>query len=231
MHPRFCAALLALGLAAAIPAAAQTGPDQPRILTMTGQGTVLAAPDTATLSAGVTSTGASAAAALSANSGRMSAVMAALKAQGVPASHIQTGNFSVSPQYANDDAGHITGYQVTNQVTVRLDDVARLGSALDALVQAGANRVDNVGFSIRDSAALLDQARARAVDDARAKAQTYAKAAGVTLGPILSISENGSAAPRPVFAAAPMMAMARAVPVAEGEQRVTAEVAIVWEIQ
>jgi len=53
----------------------------------------------------------------------------------------------------------------------------------------------------------------------------------VTLGPILSISENGSAAPRPVFAAAPMMATARAVPLSEGEQHVSAEVAIVWEIR
>ena len=59
--------------------------------------------------------------------------------------------------------------------------------------------------------------------------QTYAQAAGVTLGPILSISEGGGeVAPRPMFR---VMAMAAAhVPVAPGEQSVTADVSVVWEI-
>lgn len=227
MRRHIYAALLASGLLATLPAMAQTA--GPRILTMTGHGEVHAPPDTATLSAGVTSTGATAAAALSANTDSMTAIFAALKKLGVPDNRIQTGSFSVSPQYSNDDARRIIGYQVTNQVTVRLDDVAKLGTVLDTLVHAGANRVDGIGFSIRDSAALLDKARAQAVADARAKAQTYTKAAGVTLGPILSIGENGEGSPRPVFA--PMALAARAVPVAAGEQSVSAEVSIVWEIQ
>jgi uncharacterized protein YggE len=77
---------------------------------------------------------------------------------------------------------------------------------------------------------LLAQARADAVSDARAKAQIYAKAAGVSLGPILSISENGGQGPRPVYMAMPMMRAAKAVPVAAGEESITAEVSIVWEI-
>jgi uncharacterized protein YggE len=77
---------------------------------------------------------------------------------------------------------------------------------------------------------LLAQARADAVSDARAKAETYAKAAGVSLGPILSISENGGQGPRPVYMAMPMVRSAKAVPVAAGEESITGEVSIVWEI-
>src|SRR5262249_13871648 len=139
---------------------------------------------------------------------------------------------SVSPQYANsnNDAPRITGYQASNQLEVRLEDVNKLGTALDALVSAGANQMHGVSFLIRNDSDLLSQARAAAVVEARTKAETYAKAAGVGLGTILSISEEGSAGPRPLYAAAPM-AMAKAVPVAMGEQSVSADVTIIWEIK
>ena len=90
--------------------------------------------------------------------------------------------------------------------------------------------MNGISFSIRDDTDLLAQARARAVAEARLKAETYAKAAGVSLGSILSIGETGNEAPRRLYAAAPM-AMAKAVPVALGEQSVGADVTIVWEIK
>ena len=203
-----------------------------RTVTMSGQGEIRAVPDTVTLSAGVTIQAATAAAALAADSSRMQAVMAALKKQGVANKNIQTSQFSVSPQYANNDgqAPRLTGYQVTNEVSVRLDDLSKLGATLDALVTAGANQMNGINFSIADTTALMAQARQQAVADALNKAQTYAKAAGVTLGAIQSISESDNGGPRPLYAAAPM-AMARAVPVAMGEERVTATVSIVWQIQ
>lgn len=226
------AALAALFLAAAlIPAQAQTVPS--RTLTMTGQGEVRAAPDSVTLSAGVTSQGATAAAALAANTNRMQGVFAALKKLGIADKDMQTSNFSVSPMMsdgANNQPPRVTGYQVNNQVRVRLDDVTRLGAALDALVTAGANQINGVDFTIKDPAPLLTEARGDAVADARAKAETYAKAAGVSLGPILSITENQNSGPRPVYAAMAMVRAPKAVPVAAGEESVNAEVAIVWEI-
>ncbi len=84
-------------------------------------------------------------------------------------------------------------------MSVRLEDVRKLGTALDALVTAGANQMNGISFSIRDSAPILAQARALAVADARTRAETYAKAAGVGLGPIVSIGEAGSEAPRPMY--------------------------------
>jgi len=74
------------------------------------------------------------------------------------------------------------------------------------------------------------EARAAAVADARTRADTYAKAAGVSLGPVQSISEgSGSEPPRPMYRAMVMTAD-RSVPVAAGEQSVTADVSVVWEI-
>lgn len=205
----------------------------PRTLSMSGHGEVQAAPDQAQVTAGVTTAAPTAAAALSANTARMKTVFAALEKMGVPERNIQTVNFSVSPQYTNgadNQPPRLTGYQVSNDVALRLDDVSRLGAALDALVGAGANQMNGISFSIRDPAPLLDKARADAVANARARAQTYARAAGVTLGPILSISEGGGDAPRPLYKAV-MMSAARAVPVAAGEESVNADVAMVWEIQ
>lgn len=213
-------------------AAAQPAPPA-RVIAMSGHGEVRAAPDTAMLSAGVSTEGPTAAAALSANNTRMQAVMAAIKKLGVPDKDIRTANFSVSPQYANvsGQAPHITGYQASNQVEVRLEDIGKLGTALDALVTAGANQMNGVNFLIRDDSALLAQARAEAVAEARAKAETFAKAAGVGLGAILSINEETAPSPRPIYAMQAPLAMAKAVPVALGEQSISAEVTIIWEIK
>ena len=85
-----------------------------------------------------------------------------------------------------------------------------------------------MSFSIQNNAPLLEKARAQAVADARARAETYAKAAGVTLGPILAISEgSGEAVPRPMYR---MAAMAAETRIAPGEQSITADVSVVWEI-
>jgi len=202
----------ALAAAFAIPALAA----DPRTMAMTGHGEIHAAPDMAQITAGVSAIAPTAAQALSANANRMKGVFDALKKLGVPEKDIQTTSFFVSPQYSNGDNNaprRLTGYQVNNDVTVRLPDVGKLGNALDALVAAGANQINGVNFSIQNPAALLEQARAEAVGDARTRAETYAKAAGVTLGPILSISEGGAAlAPQPMYRAAAMAAQTRIAP-------------------
>ena len=234
--PRFlAAALIATASLLALPALAADTGAPPRTISMSGHGEMRAAPDLVTINAGVTSDAPTAQAALAANTGRMNAVFAALEKLGVARRNIQTVNFSVSPRYTNPSPGNdntprLSGYRVTNQVRLQLDDVAGLGKALDALVTAGANQINGIDFTIKNPGALLEQARAKAVADARARAQTYASAAGVTLGPILTISEGGGAGPRPMYR---MMAMEAAapVPVAAGEESVDADVTIVWEIR
>jgi uncharacterized protein YggE len=222
--------------------AAQPMASRPHVLMVSGQGEVRATPDEAQLSAGVTTQAKTAAAALAANSTAMSEVFKTLRKRGVPEKSIATSNFAITPQYpayrqdmSEEERQKIIGYQVSNQVTVILEDTSKVGATLDALVASGANQASGVSFTIHDPKPLLMQAREDAVKDAMAKAQTLAKAAGVTLGPIISISEGGGYSPQPMFEKA-MLAAPRAMaapppPLAAGEQSVTVNVAITWEIQ
>jgi uncharacterized protein YggE len=209
----------------------------PRTMTVSGQGEVKAAPDEAVLSAGVVTQARSAAAALAANSRAMNGVFDALKRIGIPDKSVQTSDFSVTAQYQTDQHGNTTqkiiGYQVSNNVTVIVDDLGKLGSAIDALVTSGANSMGGIAFTIRDPKPLLTEARAEAVKDALQRANTYASAAGLTLGPITSIGENGDVTPRPMMRK--MMTMSAAndsvTPVAAGEDSITAGVSITFEIR
>jgi len=222
-----------LGLALACTLAVPAWAADPHTMAMTGHGEVRGAPDMAQVTAGVTATAPTAAQALAANSNRMKGVFAALAKLGVPEKNIQTTNFFVSPQYTNGDNNtprRLTGYQVSNDVTVRLEDIGKVGNALDALVAAGANQMNGISFSIQNPAPVLERARAEAVADARTRAETYAKAAGVSLGTIMSISEGGGEAPRPVMYRMAAAMAAPPTPVAAGEQTVSADVAMVWEI-
>jgi uncharacterized protein YggE len=233
------AAALAAGLFAslAVPTmAAETPP--PRTMTVAGQGEIKAVPDEAVLSAGVVTQARGAAAALAANSRAMNGVFDALKRIGIPDKSIQTSDFSVSAQYQTDQHGNTTqkiiGYQVSNDVTVIVDDLGKLGSAIDALVNSGANSMGDIAFTIRDPKPLLTEARAAAVKDALQRANTYASAAGVSLGPITSIGENGYETPRPMMMRKSMAmsaGLAAPTPVAAGEDSITAGVSITFEIR
>ncbi len=218
---------LALAALIALPAWAA----DPHTIAMTGHGEARGRPDIAQIQAGVTTIAPTAAAALAANNSRMNAVFAALKKLGVPDRNVQTSGFSVFPQYTdgnNNNLRRLNGYQVSNTVSVKLEDIGRTGPALDALVAAGANQMNGISFDIAKPEPLLDQARADAVADARHRAAVYAKAAGISLGSIQSISEHGaSAPPRPMYR---MAMMADAAPVAPGEQTLSADVTMVWEI-
>ncbi|MBI3677550.1 MAG: SIMPL domain-containing protein [Proteobacteria bacterium] len=208
----------------------------PRLVTVSGEGDVKATPDQATLSAGVVTQEKTAADALASNARAMNEVFATLKKLGIPDHAIQTSNFSVQPQYEPYDANRtqpprIVGYQVSNTVNVRVDDLKKLGPSLDALVAAGSNQLGGVAFSIKNPKPLLAQAREDAVKDAIERAQTYAHAAGITLGPIVSIQEGGAEPPpRPVYAMA-MKQGADSTPVAPGEESVSASVTISWQIK
>ena len=213
------------------PAAAMETPQ----IQVSGQASVSAPPDRASLSAGVVTQAETAAAALDANNDAMSQVFAQLRALGIPEERIQTSNFSVSPQYAPyrpeqpQEPQRIVGYQVSNQVTVIVDDLDGLGEALDGLVRSGANQLHGVSFSIADPKPLEAQARREAVADAIAKARELAAAAGVGLGPILSIQEGGVARPLPMMRAE-VFAL-DAVQIAPGELELSVSVSLSFAIQ
>lgn len=229
-------AALVLNALAIVPPCAGAAADAtpPRTLTVSGEGEAKAVPDEAHLSAGVVTQAKTAADALAANTRAMNGVFATLKRFGIPDRAIQTSEFAVEPQYAPERDGNtrsrVTGYSVSNTVNVTVE-IANLGPALDALVSSGANSLGNVAFSIHDPKPLLAKARSEAIKDAMERAETYAKAGGFALGPIIAVSEGGAEMPRPVYAARMMAAAPAPPPVAAGEESVSANVSVTFEIR
>jgi uncharacterized protein YggE len=204
-----------------------------RHVTVSAEGKVSARPDMARISSGVVSEAATAKEALSANSAAMEKLLAGLKAAGIADKDIKTTSFDVSPRYQHSRDGtapRIDGYRVSNDVSVVVRDLARLGPLLDQLVTLGANRISGLSFEIEKEEALLDDARRKAIANARQRAELYAVAAGVRLGKVLVISEQAvHVAPR-----GPMMARAMAaesVPIAEGSQEISARVTVTYTLE
>ena len=222
---------------AVLPATAQGREDDParRSLTLVGEAEMSAVPDMALVTLGVTREAETAAAALEANSAAMRAVLDTVRAAGIEEREVQTSGLSLQPRFVYPRQGggeqppRLIGYTASNQVTLRLRDLGKLGALLDRLVAAGANDIRGIGFDLADRSRLLDEARRKAVQDAKRRASLVAEAAGVALGEIMSIAEeDGIPAPRPMASRA--MAAEAAVPVEAGELTLRARVRIVWRI-
>jgi uncharacterized protein YggE len=203
-------------------------------ITVGGEGEVQVAPDQVTVTVGVTTEAKTAAEALKANTERMNELFKTLKAHDIAEKHMQTSNFNVSPQHVYDRDGKppkLIGYTVSNQVTIKVLEVSRLGAILDAVVAAGGNQVQGVSFSVANPMPHLDQARRKAVADARHRAELYAAEAQVKLGKPLHITEQTAVAPpRPMYAQAMRAEAGGPVPIAAGEHTISAQVTITFEI-
>lgn len=210
-------------------------------MSMQGNGVVTSAPDIATITTGVVANAATANLALDANNTAMTALIGVVKDAGVAARDIQTSGFSVQPRYIHSDkrdaAGYqlpskISGYQVSNSVSIRVRDLTAIGPLLDSVVNVGSNTVGSIRFGVDDSSDLLNKAREHAIENAISKATLYADAAGVCLGSILSISENGGYRPEPVMmrAMAVEMVSDASVPVEAGELSFAMSVNVEWAL-
>lgn len=230
---RAISAALLMIAALPVPALAADNAPPQRTIIVTGEGEVLGKPDQARVVAAVVNQAPTADAAAQENATAMNRVLSAISAVGIPPNKIQTSNYSVQPQYSSVTAStnrNITGYQVTNELTITVDDLSKLGAISDTLVRNGANQLGGVAFTIADPKPLTDRARTAAVNDARAKAQTLAEAAGVRLGPLLSIQE-GPGVFRPTPFAAPRALEAASTPIAIGEQPIIVAVTLTYAIQ
>lgn len=215
--------LLALLLLAPLAASAAD-----HLVTVTGEATVSVAPDTSIIRIGVTSQGKTARAASDANARDMTVVLAAIKESGVADRDIQTTSLSVQPQYDPNKTGaaRLIGFQVNNQATVKIRDIGQLPSILDRAISAGANEMSGIEFVVSEQSKLLDKARTEAIADARRKAELYANAAGMKVGRVMSISEEGAAPPPRAF----QSVRAGAVAIAPGEQTLRAVVTVSYEL-
>lgn len=203
-------------------------------ITVTGEGSVAAAPDQATLQTGVTARADEAADAVSEVATALDEVLAQITAAGVDRSNVQTSNLRLSPVYEerqpNGGTPEIVGFESASDLAVTTGDLDGLGDLLDAVLSAGATQFGGLSFGLEDPTEAMDEARRKAVSDAMRKAGLYAEAAGVALGPVRTITETqGGGAPRPMRAFD--MAEARTMPVAEGEIAVTASVTMVFTLE
>lgn len=193
--------------AAAVPAAfAQAAPPaaadslfRATTLNLSAYGETKVAPDMASISLGVMTEGKTAAEAMQANATRMSAVMASLRKAGIADKDIETSNLNLNPQYnyQENQPPLLIGYQASNNVTIRVHDLKRLGAAVDASVNAGANQVQGISFGLEDPTAAENAARAAAVKALVAKADLYAQATGYKVSRLVSLSEGGGYTPAP----------------------------------
>jgi hypothetical protein len=231
-------AIIAVGLCGV--AAAQNGADSVRSISVTGQGEASGPPDRAQISAGVQTLATTVAQASQQNQAIVDAIMRALAQQGVDKKDIQTANYSIWPEQQHDpqqvNQVRITGYHVSNVVTVIVEAIDKVGEVLAAVTNAGANSIHGVNFMVEDTAALEQRARAAAMTDARAQAAELAKLAGVGLGEVLTIStSSGGGYPVPMMAGRGgdyMMAEAAAVPgISPGQLSVNVQVYVTFAIR
>jgi uncharacterized protein YggE len=213
------ALLLAAGDSA--PVFAQDGDNDRRGIWVTGTGTATGAPDLAVLNLGVETLADSAAEARTTAAGGIKAIREALTEREIAPEDLQTRHYRIGPRYdyvevteCVDEEGDsvepsesgepspgtqctrshkqvLRGYQVNNQLDVKVRDLDTVGEVIDGVIEAAGDivRINGINFSIEDSAALEDEARAAAVADMQAKAVSLAELAGVGLGPLVYLTE------------------------------------------
>jgi len=221
------------------PATAETTPPTPTLV-VSGLGTVSVAPDEGKVVLAVVTTDKLLAEALDRNTAATNKVVAALTDDGIKSDQIETSNFSVWPQYSypgendKDRPPVIVGYQVRNEITVTVQDLARLGKIVDSALKTGANEVVSISYEKQDSSQAVNLALKKACQQANAKAQAIAAALGVQLGRVVSVTESTSSYnPSPPFQALKATSGYGAgdVPIQPGKLQVTATVNITFELK
>jgi uncharacterized protein YggE len=171
-------------------------PAVPRTIVVLGQGKVSLKPDIATINVGAETRTDTVSEGKAEVDAKMASILTALKEAGVAEQDIQSAQYSI--QYERDPMAMVREapaqegegkYRVSNMVRVTVHDVEKAADVLDAVVQAGANQMYGVTFTVSDENTWESEARAKAMADARIRAQELAELAGVEMGDVLAVSE------------------------------------------
>jgi uncharacterized protein len=220
------AALIALGAVAWPQGAVSAADEAEEGITVIAVGSVDAVPDRATFSFGVTTDGATAKEASTANAARMKKLIDALKEAGVRSEDIRTESVSVSRRHS-PTGEELSGYTAENRVSVRVAS-ARAGTIVDLAVANGATTTSGPSFDVSDRDALYRDALRAAVKEARKKAEAIAAAGGVSVGDVTRVVEGGSAGP-PVYLEA-AADRAAATPIEPGQEKVQATLTVTFAV-
>lgn len=216
-----------------------TPPTSGRTIHVNGNGSVTGDPDIASLNLGVSVEKKTVAEAREEAASSMTALIETLMANNIEEKDISTENFSIYPQYDWTEEGRILkGYRVNNTVRAKVRDLNSISDVIDDATEAGGDYIvlNSIQFMIEDTTEYRHQARTLAVKDAEAKAKTLAEASGVTLGKPVTISENTyyESPPIPYEPVAELAAddgARSSTPIVPGEQTITVNVTIIYEIE
>jgi uncharacterized protein YggE len=228
----------------ATPAQAQTEPvttdPLAQTITVVGEGVANVEPDTAQATIGVQVIDPNLSEATNAVQQRMEAVLTALQEQGIAEQDIQTANFNIfverpfesqpQPQDQQDQAAtDELIYHVNNDVQVTIRDLDNVGTILNAAIEAGANNIYGVNFTISDDSQARAQAREAAINNAATQAEDLASLAGVQLGQVVRIREviSGGGQPLPAL----RVDVGGAAPIEPGQLEVRVQLEVVYAMQ
>lgn len=212
-----------------------------------GEGKISAKPDVVKFTATILSEGKLLSDVQSDNTKRFNAVVDYLKKSGLGDKDTKTAGYNIYPQYSyprpcrvfpclEDEKPQIVGYQIQNALEITVRDTAKIGDILSGTVDAGANEVSNLQFTIDKPDELKAEARKIAIDDARAKAARLAKNLGKRLGRITAFNESGSVPPPIYFKAEALAGGGGPVPapapnIQAGENDLTVNVSVTYELK
>lgn len=191
--------------------------EEPRVVSVNGQGEVRAQPDYAIVTLGISARQPTLEGARQEANRVVDALLKVTRELKVPEARVRSTRVNINPEYEWNEPKRqrqFVGYTVTRQLIVDLRELDKLGLLMEKSVTAGANLVQEPALDSSQRADLERQALALAVEDARQNAAVLAKSVGMAVGTARNVSGNGTGGgPRPM----PMVAMARAEAMAPQE--------------
>jgi uncharacterized protein len=169
-----------------------------RTISVSAEGKTTVTPDLAQSSFSVISRGKNPEDLADTNNDKVSAVVGFLKAQGLPDADIKTTSYSLTPDYQYDEntrRNYITGYTLTQSVSVKMRDFKKIPSILAGLTPLGVNQIGGISFTVENPETFLGVARAQAIERVKQKAETMARESGARLGRVMNVSESSGGFP------------------------------------
>lgn len=174
-------------------------PNQRDTITIEGEGKITSKPTLAQINVGLYSEGVEVPGVQAENTRKVNAMVTALKDAGIAEADLQTNNYNIAPKYDyTDGLQRVVGYTVSQNLEVKVRDLAKVGDVLARVGQLGANQVSGVNFTLDDPSSVKQEARRKALADARAKADELAEALGVDIIRVVTFSESGAGSPPPM---------------------------------
>ncbi|MEK7139181.1 MAG: SIMPL domain-containing protein [Patescibacteria group bacterium] len=168
-------------------------PETRDMISVEGTGKVTVVPDVATFSLGVMTEKSLVAEAQKENTTKMNKIVSTLQEMGIDQKDLQTSQYNIYPQYNwLNDRQSLRGYQVSQDLTVKVRNLDKVGEVFARAGDLGANNIGGLQFTVDDIEKSKDEARLAAITDAKTKAETLADAAGMKLGKIVGYWENPS---------------------------------------